>query len=297
MTVGETLTEARYQAGLSIDELSERTRIRGTVIRSIEQDDFDACGGDLYVRGYVRAIAGAVGIDAQPLIREYDQGRASEPERARERLDRQAHHLSCPSVPPPVAPPTAFDLPRGHRGRGGRRRPVDLEETRFDLPAVSADPATTSYDLPIVPEVPPTAEFPAAVPLADVPPAVLPPAAAQPPGTAETRFDLAALPDDLMAAGYDLGRRNRPGLVPRRRSSPWSAATRPAATASPGAGQAGPRAGRWRGRRPGAREAPRPACRGRHRPCRRRGPGCHARDREHGHQEHGRHHRAEPGRG
>jgi cytoskeletal protein RodZ len=69
VTVGETLTEARYQAGLSIDELSERTRIRGTVIRSIEQDDFDACGGDLYVRGYVRAIAGAVGIDAQPLIR------------------------------------------------------------------------------------------------------------------------------------------------------------------------------------------------------------------------------------
>ena len=56
-----------------------------------------------------------------------------------------------------------------------------------------------------------TAEFPAAVPLADVPPAVLPPAAAQPPGTAETRFDLAAVPDDLMAAGYDLGRRSRPG--------------------------------------------------------------------------------------
>ncbi len=90
MTVGETLTEARSQAGLSIDELSERTRIRGTVIRSIEEDDYEACGGDLYVRGYVRAIAGAVGIDAQPLIREYDQGRAIENERA-ERLDRQAH--------------------------------------------------------------------------------------------------------------------------------------------------------------------------------------------------------------
>jgi len=62
VTVGETLTEARSQAGLSVDELSERTRIRGTVIRSIEEDDYEACGGDLYVRGYVRAIAGAVGI-------------------------------------------------------------------------------------------------------------------------------------------------------------------------------------------------------------------------------------------
>ncbi|MGH3210225.1 MAG: helix-turn-helix domain-containing protein, partial [Trebonia sp.] len=203
MTVGETLTEARYQAGLSIDELSERTRIRGTVIRSIEQDDFGACGGDLYVRGYVRAIAGAVGIDAQPLIREYDQGRvASQNGRAKDSTDR--HALELPSVPPPVAAPTAFDLSAvtgDAAGDGGRAK---LEETRFDLPAVSADPAVTAYDLPRVAEVPPTAEFPAAVPLADVPPAVVPPAAAQPPGTAETRFDLAALPDDLMAAGYDL---------------------------------------------------------------------------------------------
>jgi cytoskeletal protein RodZ len=203
VTVGETLTEARYQAGLSIDELSERTRIRGTVIRSIEQDDFGACGGDLYVRGYVRAIAGAVGIDAQPLIREFDQGRASS-QNERANGSTGGPTLELPSIPSPAAPPTTFDLPAVTRDAAGDDGPVDLGETRFDLPAVSADPATTSYDLPIVPEVPLTAEFPAAVPLADVPAAVLPPAAAQPPGTAETRFDLAALPDDLMAAGYDL---------------------------------------------------------------------------------------------
>ncbi len=72
MTVGEALAQARYRAGLSVDELSERTKIREAVIRGIEQDDYVACGGDLYVRGYLRAIAGAVGIDAQPLIRQYD---------------------------------------------------------------------------------------------------------------------------------------------------------------------------------------------------------------------------------
>ena len=79
MTVGEALAEARYQAGLTVDEVSERTRIREAVIRCIEQDDYGACGGDLYVHGYVRAIAGAIGIDAQPLIREYDLGRAEAP--------------------------------------------------------------------------------------------------------------------------------------------------------------------------------------------------------------------------
>jgi cytoskeletal protein RodZ len=75
VSVGEALAEARGAAGLSVDELSERTAIREIVIRSIERDEFDSLGGDLYVRGYLRKIAGAVGIDPRPLIREFDAGR------------------------------------------------------------------------------------------------------------------------------------------------------------------------------------------------------------------------------
>jgi cytoskeletal protein RodZ len=155
VTVGETLTEARYQAGLSIDELSERTRIRGTVIRSIEQDDYEACGGDLYVRGYVRALAGAVGIDAQPLIREYDQGRANE----RANGSTGEHAPGLPSVPPPAAAPTAFDLPAVTEAPAGDAGPLDLDATRSDLPVVSADPAVTAYDLPRVPADPVAAGY------------------------------------------------------------------------------------------------------------------------------------------
>jgi hypothetical protein len=73
VTVGEALAEARAVAGLTVDEVSERTKIREVVIRGIERDEYDACGGDLFVRGYVRVIADAVGIDAQPLIHEYDK--------------------------------------------------------------------------------------------------------------------------------------------------------------------------------------------------------------------------------
>jgi cytoskeletal protein RodZ len=160
VTVGETLTEARSQAGLSVDELSERTRIRGTVIRSIEEDDYDACGGDLYVRGYVRALAGAVGIDAQPLIREFDTGRAShQDERANGAADGKVPVFPAvppPAVPPPAVPPpgaalTSFDLPEVAEATdvGG---PADLDATRFDLPVVSADPFATAYDLSPAPE-------------------------------------------------------------------------------------------------------------------------------------------------
>jgi cytoskeletal protein RodZ len=72
VSIGEALTEARDQAGLSIDQVSEQTRIRPVIIRGIEADDYSGCGGDFYARGHIRSIAEAVGADPGPLIREYD---------------------------------------------------------------------------------------------------------------------------------------------------------------------------------------------------------------------------------
>ena len=72
MSIGDTLADARRQAGLTITEVSHQTRIRESIIRDIEQGDFSACGGDFYARGHIRSIAGAVGADSVPLISEYD---------------------------------------------------------------------------------------------------------------------------------------------------------------------------------------------------------------------------------
>ncbi len=72
MGIGGALAEARTEAGLTIAQVSERTRIRETIIRSIELDDYSACGGDYYARGHIRAIARVVGTDPVPLIKEYD---------------------------------------------------------------------------------------------------------------------------------------------------------------------------------------------------------------------------------
>jgi len=72
MTIGETLAKARRSSGLTITQVSERTRVRETIIRGIEQDDYSACGGDFYARGHIRSIARVVGADPVPLIAEYD---------------------------------------------------------------------------------------------------------------------------------------------------------------------------------------------------------------------------------
>jgi cytoskeletal protein RodZ len=72
VSIGDALVQARSQAGLTITQVSQRTRIRETIVRGIEHDDFSACGGDFYARGHIRSIARVVGADSEPLIHEYD---------------------------------------------------------------------------------------------------------------------------------------------------------------------------------------------------------------------------------
>ena len=75
MSIGTTLAQARRQAGLTLTQVSQQTRLRETIIRGIESDDYSACGGDFYARGHIRAIARVVGADPAPLIEEYDRTR------------------------------------------------------------------------------------------------------------------------------------------------------------------------------------------------------------------------------
>jgi hypothetical protein len=75
--IGPALAEARTEAGMTVEDVSDRTRIRRTIINDIERDDYSSCGGDFYARGHIRAIAKAVGADPVPLIEEYDESTAA----------------------------------------------------------------------------------------------------------------------------------------------------------------------------------------------------------------------------
>jgi Helix-turn-helix domain len=72
VSIGATLAAARRHAGLSVGEVSQRTRVRENIIEGIEHDEYAACGGDVYARGHIRSIADAVGTDPSPLIEEFD---------------------------------------------------------------------------------------------------------------------------------------------------------------------------------------------------------------------------------
>lgn len=81
--IGAKVAHARECLDMSIDELSQRTRIRPYVLEAIEQDDFGPCGGDFYARGHLTAISRALGLTLDPLLAVYDERYAQAPINAR----------------------------------------------------------------------------------------------------------------------------------------------------------------------------------------------------------------------
>ncbi|MEV4254408.1 RodZ domain-containing protein [Spirillospora sp. NPDC049652] len=82
MSIGETLARERERAGLSLTQVSLRTRIRESVVRGMEHDDFTACGGNFYARGHIRSVARVIGIDPEPLVQEFDEAHGGAPQPA-----------------------------------------------------------------------------------------------------------------------------------------------------------------------------------------------------------------------
>ena len=115
MDIGGALAAARSEAGLTVDQVSERTRIRRAIIRAIEQDDYSPCGGDFYVRGHIRAIARVVGTDPAPLIEQYDDAHGLQ----------RAPHLE-PGEGDPARTVTIAGDANGQTGPGGRTRPAGI---------------------------------------------------------------------------------------------------------------------------------------------------------------------------
>ncbi len=78
MSLGLVIAKARKDAGLSLDDLADKTKIRKSVLAEIENGIFINCGGETYARGHVRNIAKALGADAKEFIRIFEDEQGSE---------------------------------------------------------------------------------------------------------------------------------------------------------------------------------------------------------------------------
>jgi cytoskeleton protein RodZ len=79
MSAGEMLSAARVARGMSLDDLAQVTKLRSSILAAMEHDDFSHCGGLVYARGQLRAMAPALGLDPDDLVDAFDRGLAARP--------------------------------------------------------------------------------------------------------------------------------------------------------------------------------------------------------------------------
>jgi hypothetical protein len=88
------LTQARETAGLSIEQISTLTNIRTAVIKDLEQNSVEVCGGIAYARGHIRSITKvlnqktpkSVTFDADSIVAEIETAQSVDGRKIIERL-------------------------------------------------------------------------------------------------------------------------------------------------------------------------------------------------------------------
>ncbi len=66
--IGARLNHARTMANLALQDIADRTKISLRFLAAIENDDFSALPGHVYIYGFTRAFARAVGLDEESLV-------------------------------------------------------------------------------------------------------------------------------------------------------------------------------------------------------------------------------------
>ena len=67
-SLGRSLRQEREQRQLSLEEISRLTRIPMRTLEHLENDRVESLAGEIYVRGYLKAYARAMGLDPQPWL-------------------------------------------------------------------------------------------------------------------------------------------------------------------------------------------------------------------------------------
>jgi hypothetical protein len=69
--IGKTLHEARMNAHLEITDVEDATKIRARFLEAIENEEWDALPGPVYVRSFLRTYANYLELDGRAVVDEY----------------------------------------------------------------------------------------------------------------------------------------------------------------------------------------------------------------------------------
>ncbi len=106
-TPGGYIREQRQRRGLSVEQLAVATKIPASSLRLLENDEFDALPGPVFVKGFLRCCTRALGLPSETVMELLYE---------RERAALQARRQQRPLLPSPSNPdievgPVAPKLP------------------------------------------------------------------------------------------------------------------------------------------------------------------------------------------
>lgn len=68
---GEQLKREREKRSITLDDISVTTKISTRLLRALEEDHFEQLPGGIFNKGFVRAYAKSVGLDADQIVADY----------------------------------------------------------------------------------------------------------------------------------------------------------------------------------------------------------------------------------
>ncbi len=74
-SVGQYLRKQREAKRMSIEEISRATRVPVSSVERIEADQFDELPGEVFVRGFLKSYAQAVGLAPDDVLARYTASR------------------------------------------------------------------------------------------------------------------------------------------------------------------------------------------------------------------------------
>lgn len=143
MSLGDTLRRAREARRISLNQAALETRIRQTVLESLEDDDFHGLPPRPFLRGLLRNYGMYLQLDSDTLLEEYDIETGHRPA-----LAPAQHPEPEPGPPPPDVPPE-FASPVNLKPSAPEQPPEEYSFPPFSIsPATTADGAPGSLNTP-----------------------------------------------------------------------------------------------------------------------------------------------------
>jgi cytoskeletal protein RodZ len=151
MSLGSMISEARMDAGLSIEDLSAATNIRGTLLREMEADNFSHCGGETYARGHLRNIAIKVNVDPQVFLMTFADEQL-QVDRTMQDLLIENNVINKPKDVRKVSWKVLVTISVASLFVAGFAQIIVSNNSTPDIPVIAQEPATDSPSAEVTPE-------------------------------------------------------------------------------------------------------------------------------------------------